>query len=76
MVPTAVERQYKTIPYYNKRADSNYNCSNYLKPRVEGCKIVARCDNEGVVTVLGSRYSKEPHIMHMLHMFFFIEATV
>ena len=39
-----------------------------------GCKVIARCDNESVVTVLNSRHSKEPHVMSMLRTLFFIEA--
>ena len=39
-----------------------------------GHKVIARCDNESVVTVLNSRYSKEPHVMSMLRTLFFIEA--
>jgi len=39
-----------------------------------GHKVIARCDNESVVTVLNSRYSKEPYVMSMLRTLFFIEA--
>ena len=31
-----------------------------------GYNVVVNCDNEAVVTVLGSQYSREPHLMHML----------
>ena len=36
--------------------------------------VVANCDNEAVVVILNSRYSKDPHLMHMLRTLFFIEA--
>lgn len=38
-------------------------------------KILCHCDNQAVVTVLRSRTSKHPHIMHMLRCLFFIEAS-
>jgi len=40
----------------------------------QGCNIVVNCDNEAVVVVLGRRYSKEPHLMHMLWVLFFAEV--
>ena len=41
-----------------------------------GYRVIARCDNESIVTVLNSRYSKEPHVMSMLRTLFFIEARL
>ncbi len=40
----------------------------------KGKHIRARCDNQAVVAVINSRYSKEPAIMQMLRCLFFIEA--
>ena len=40
----------------------------------QGYNVVVNCDNEAVVTVLGSWYSREPHLMHMLRVLFFTEA--
>ena len=40
----------------------------------KGCLIKAQCDNEAVVAVLKSKYSKESHLMHMLRILFFVEA--
>ena len=37
------------------------------------CSVVDNCDNEAVV-ILNSRYCKDPHLMHMLCMLFFIKA--
>ena len=39
-----------------------------------GYTVVVFCDNEAIVTVLGSRYCKEPTLMHMLRVLFFAEA--
>ena len=39
-----------------------------------GCIVSVYCDNEAGVTILNSRYCKEPHLMHMLHILFFAEA--
>ena len=36
--------------------------------------MVIKCKNKSVVELLKSRYSEEPHIMHMLRSLFFIEA--
>ena len=36
--------------------------------------VMARCDNEAVVFVLNKRYSKDPHLAHMLRTLFFVEA--
>ena len=41
-----------------------------------GCNVVVNCDNEAVVTVLGSRYSREPHLMHVLRVLFFADWYV
>ena len=40
----------------------------------KGCSVVVNCDNEAVVVILNSRYSKDVHLMHMLRTLFFIEA--
>jgi len=40
----------------------------------KGFSVMVHCDNEAVVTVLNSRYSKDHHLMHMLRTLFFIEA--
>ena len=50
----------------NKRAHSSYYCSSNLGVSWTGHKVIARCDNESIVTVLNSRYSNEPHVMSML----------
>lgn len=34
------------------------------------CRVIARCDNESIVTVLNSHYSKKPHVMSMLETLF------
>ena len=39
-----------------------------------GCTVSMYCDNEAGVTILNSRYCKEPHLMHMLHILFLAEA--
>lgn len=39
-----------------------------------GCVITSHCDNEAVVSILNSRYSRDPHLMHMLRILFFVEA--
>ena len=39
-----------------------------------GYIVTVLCDNEAVVTILGSRYCKEPTLMHMLRVLFFAEA--
>ena len=40
----------------------------------KGHKVLARCDNEAVVVVLNKRYSKDPHLAHMIRTLFFVEA--
>jgi len=35
---------------------------------------MAHCDNEAVIVILNKRYSKDPHLAHMLHTLFFVEA--
>ena len=40
----------------------------------QGCKVKAHCDNQAVVAVLNSRYSKDQVLMQMLRCLFFIEA--
>ena len=39
-----------------------------------GCRVLARCDNQSVVSVVNSQYSKDARLMHMLRCLFFIEA--
>ena len=39
-----------------------------------GIRVLSRCDNEAVTAVLGSRSSRDPHLMHLLRCLFFIEA--
>ena len=43
-------------------------------PKWRGHKVMARCDNEAVVVILNKRYSKDPHLAHMLRTLFFVEA--
>ena len=40
----------------------------------KGNRVVARCDNTAVVTVLNSRYAKDVVLMRMLSCLFFVEA--
>ena len=40
----------------------------------KGNRVVARCDNTAVVTVLNSRYAKDVVLMRMLRCLFFVEA--
>ena len=60
----------------NKRAGSNYYCSSYLGKDWIGHRVIARCDNESIMTVLNSRYSKEPYVMSMQRTLLFIEAPL
>ncbi len=39
-----------------------------------GCHVHCHCDNEAVVTILGSRYALNPDLMHLLRWLFFLEA--
>ena len=43
-------------------------------PKWRGHIVMARCDNKAVVFVLNKRYSKDPHLAHMLRTLFFVEA--
>ena len=40
----------------------------------QGSTILARCDNEAVVAVINSRYSRDEQLMHLLRCLFFTEA--
>ena len=39
-------------------------------------EAIARCNNESIVTILNSHYSKEPHVMNMMQTLFFIETCL
>ena len=39
-----------------------------------GCHLHCLCDNAVVVSILSSRYSRQPDLMHLLHCLFFLEA--
>ena len=39
-----------------------------------GHKMIARYDNESIVTVLNSHYSNVPHVMNMMQTLFFIDS--
>ena len=40
-----------------------------------GHRVLSNCDNQAVVAVLNSRYSKEKDLMQLLRCLFFVEAT-
>ena len=42
--------------------------------RWHGRRLHCNCDNEGVVHVVASRYSRDSSIMHLLRCLFFLEA--
>ena len=41
---------------------------------LRGKHVLSNCDNEAVVSILSSRYSRDQHLMHLLRCLFFIEA--
>ena len=41
---------------------------------LRGKHVLSNCDNEAVVSILSSRYSRDQHLMHLLRYLFFIEA--
>ena len=49
-----------------KRAHSNCYCSSSQGTSWNSHKVIARYDNESIVTVLNSCYSKEPHVMNIM----------
>jgi hypothetical protein len=40
----------------------------------QGCRVVAHCDNMAVVTVVNSRYCRDPALMQLLRCLSFVEA--
>ena len=66
VIPTGVGWTVNAAAYHNKITHPNNDSSYDMGSEVVGCNVVVNCDNETVVTLLGSRYSREPHLMHML----------
>ena len=65
----------KTRPYFNIREFVSIVIATVIwGPEWKGCTVVIKCKNKTVVELLNSRYSEEPHIMHMLCSLFFMEA--
>ena len=46
--------------YRSQRTGPNNHCVCYMGHLWSGCRVLARCDNQSVVSVVNSRYSKDP----------------
>ena len=58
----------------HKGATSNHHglaCSYRVGEKIEGGCMQSYCDNQAVVAIIQSRYSRDNELMHLLHCLFF-----